>query len=948
MKKGRKLSLVLISVLVLIGYGSAAAEVDISPEDQVVWLNDNVVDKKLNAELRCTGEDVDIEDYAILDSSSNRIYPTDEPDLSTNTTDLVYGPDETESWVAPEPGKYFVKLECSSGSDTFESFYYDRLSVEISSPEEDSSVYTGTEREVEVSLTSPADQLNYGQNFDNVKLRLNGEQIGQEEIQFASSTKVNVDIPKDAIQGTASLEAEVAYEESSQSPTTWTETTSNEVDVKDWKIETTYNPSQRLPSNRLSELNMTVKIMREGEPVKDLGPRHFFIEQGEESANTGDYEWFSGEFEGVTSDERFAVYNLELQKMPKLQETKDYELDIRFKTGGDTDYDQKVGTVYVEKKFTFEGRVSDSDSRAIETAFRLQDDEYIEQFETNSRGFFSRRVMPGGFGMDVTFPRGGLVLNDVELSGDYSGNINYQYYENPGEVEGVDLQGIDPINMMAVSFGYPFDSGSGSIQYNPAKTEDPMNVDLYECQRWNFWGEDCISGWDKVDEEDVTLPPTKWKAEFPVTPVETSEYGDEKQVLYSAYVIGTNSGLALDRLGLESYRVPSNEQFRVEGRAVTKGRPIENADVRIELLDGSQVVKSSSTTTDEEGVFSMDVETPEAGNYSLKAEISKGSYRPYSETLDSELEVYRQKSMSLDMPDSIEVGPGNTVEKIVTVENDGQTAFEDAALTVSESDLDISFSDSGFSVEPGEEKDITVSITVPEGFCDPSCVKYPTSDILLESDGFSEEFDLGVEIVEDSGAVSGSTENQQSDDSDQGTQNSPIPVTPAGQFLASQSSLNIALGLITVFSLALASAVKKKKGSEENDRGSRTINLQRPKVEPANSSDDEIDAVAENLDADGVDAVAEAMTEQDESQEDGEQESQDSEPQDDEDEEIEALAEAMKEEEENIESGASEESDEQTDEESTGQEADQEVTCDVCGESFDTESGMKLHKQAFH
>lgn len=934
MSKARKISLVFVSILLFIGYGAAAAEVELEPNDDVIWLNDQVVDQELNAVLRCTADGEEVESFSILDSSSNTIYPKQDRELGGNSKEISFGPG-SEGWdeVKDEPGKYFVKLECSSSKSSFQEFHYDRLDVEITSPDENSPIYTGTESTANVKLTSPAGQLNYADGFEYVQLSLEGAgQIGQEEIQFNTNTTVDFEVPKDAILGDSDLTAEVAYEETADEPTTWTEADTHQVEVNDWKIETEYKPDQRLPSNRLSELNMSIRIMREGEPVDSLGSRHFFIEQGQDSADTGEYEWFSGGLEGISSDGNFAVYNLKLEKMPKLEETKDYSLNVLFRTEENSNYERNVGTVHVAKKFTFEGRVSDSDSRAIQTAFKLQNDRYVEDFETDNRGFFSRRVMPGEYGMDVEFPKGSLVLNEVELGQDYSGNINYQYYKNPGEVEGVDLQGIDPINMMTVSFGYPFDSGTASMQYNPAKTEDPMNVDLYECQRWNFWGEECISGWDRVDEEDVTLPPTSWNAEFPVTPVETSEYGDQKKVLYSAYVIGTNSGLALDRIGLESYRVAEGKSFEVKGRAVTKGAPIENADVTVELLDGSTTVETASTTTDSEGTFSTSIDAPEAGNYSVRAEISKGSYDSYSETLDSQVEVYRQKSLEVKLPESYEVAPGETVEKTITLTNDGQMTFEDASIEVVESELDISFSDERFDLEPGDEKEVTTRASVPDGFCDPSCVKYPTADIGIEDGDFSEEYDLGVEIVD---AASQSSTQQEEQQSDNESASSPFPDTPSGMVPA--NPVNFALGLLTVFSLALAAAVRKKKDSG-NDRDSRTVNLQRPKVEPSESEDSEVDEVAGSMGDGDVDAIAQAM--------DDDSEAEDEE---DEDEDIDELAEAMAEEEsESDEPEEETELEDHIDEDVEETESEGDLSCDVCGEEFDTESGLTLHKKAFH
>jgi hypothetical protein len=167
--------------------------------------------------------------------------------------------------------------------------------------------------------------------------------------------------------------------------------------------------------------------------------------------------------------------------------------------------------------------------------------------------------------------------------------------------------------------------------------------------------------------------------------------------------------------------------------------------------------------------------------------------------------------------------------------------------------------------------------------------------------------------------------------------------TPTGEFLASQSSLNIALGLIMVFTMALAGAIKKKKkddtsggrgGSRSVSRNGggrgaggagRQVNIQRPKVAP---SSEEPQVMSPD---DDIDEIAEAMTEKDEqgaidTDNVDEVEISHQEP------EVETPGEE-----------GNEEMEDEDDEESEG-----DFKCDTCGENFDTESGLKLHREALH
>jgi len=984
----KKAAIVSLAITFMISAGSAEMKLEMSQQDEVLWLNQNALNlnSQLEAQASCermvNGSDVgEIRKLAIYDEYSNLEKEENPPGSSGNITFQAN---------SRETGKYFVQLQCENGRDTVEDFYIDRIHVDITSPE-DNPFYMGSSDEIRVALTSEEGQIQHS-NFDRVEAEIDGNNVdqyvlGAQEINFGRETVVRVqNVPKDLTAkdvADADLTVTAEYEERKESGRTvlWREEDQKEVSLKRWNLKKQFRPGQRVSSKRVGDVNVSLQMSYEGEAVDSLEARHFYLKRGERN-DAGDYEWFSGGHVRNTGDGKFGVYSLSLEKMPQL-DVGDHTLDIYFES--DDHGPKKVGTVYVEKKFTFDGRVTDSDSRAVDSFFRMDSGEYFEEFTTDSRGFFERRVMPGEYGFDLCFRSGGncdnaeskLLLQDVELRRNYSAEINYDYFSDFSNVD-PGIKGVEPINMMTVSFGYPFKQGQGVMKYNPADIEDPKEVSVYECNNWNFWGKSCATEWERLDDDDVHIPPTGWSAKFPLDPIKTSEYGEEKNVLLSAYVVGKKAALRVSRLTVNDYRIREGDDLTVEGRVVSRGARVENADVTVSLMNGDLPVEQVSGTTNSDGEFSIDLTGEETGNFTVNVEARKGSYETYNNEVDGEISVYEETDLSLNVPSQLDIRPGKTSSAELQVSNSGQTPFENVQLRVQgPAQAELSEGNLG-TMESGDSQTVTVDITVPEDFCNPSCSQYPTYDLTLsgESEGESieKDYNLQTQVVRQQNSQSGGQQSQQTQEEPQNNNSdgfASVGDFATGEFLNDQSSTNMALGLIIVFSLALAAAVKKKKSEDDSGRDvTRTANLQKPEVQPSASlqEDEKIKAVAtsiDNKDSDKIkqedekiEELAAAFDEGNETEaeaEEVEKQARKSEP----DKEQESAGSWLSKlrEQEAVEQEQASEAEPETEQVTKEQEAEEdqseqktEVTheCDKCGEEFDTESGLKLHREAMH
>jgi len=507
-----------------------------------------------------------------------------------------------------------------------------------------------------------------------------------------------------------------------------------------------------------------------------------------------------------------------------------------------------------------------------------------------------------------------------------------------------------------MEFGYPMEDPKVRMEFDPDRV-DPEDVRVFECQNWNFFGQECRSDdWNTINESDVEIRRGQtYYAEFPVEPytVPDGDHHAGQDIINNAYVIGTTADLdlndyALSISGVEDESVVINEDIEFRGRVIDENdNEIANADVEVRLAT-SEEEYTYEGTTDELGNFEgVSGEAPgTAGQYTVDLTVNKENYNEFTHTYDNRLEAYVEEGVRIDFPEvenTIDLRPGEETETEVVVENIGQKEVTDVNLDLGGDDTEYAdLSESRFSViDPESEETVTLSMELPEDFQESN---YPSFDISAEGDSNGEEVDYTNTLyttVVDTSPVENDTEESETEEeteTEAGTLAQEIEdfEQATGEFVASQSSLNLALGLIMVFAMVLAAAVKKNKDEDHSSRGRPHRDLNRPRIEkpdlsgsqsqlehvkPEDSVDDAIEDMGEEED-DEFDSVIDEIAEEveDSEKEDSKDSSEDS----------------------------SEDSEKESSKESKDEDSEDEITCDVCGESFDTESGKKLHKQALH
>ena len=680
----------------------------------------------------------------------------------------------------------------------------------------------------------------------------------------------------------------------------------------------TPSDSDSVAPNRKGFLFTTV------ETVEEVG------EEGNEYAEYRQKNWFSRpEYQG---DGR---WNTSLETSPVLEAGL-----YRFKTDlaiPERDIDQRLGEVFVERNMDFNGKVVDSSSsrNPIDATFKFFDGGTKENdFSTSPDGTYTSRVDRKTYDsveMDFYDERSRssatesfdarVTASDVEI-GDNQGSVRFDYFRNPS----VSIPGISPVNMMATQFGY--DVG-GVTEIEMAYNSGRVSVEkaqVFECRNWNYFARSCQTDWERLDEDDYDVNPVSEQvsitgAEPYVLPEDLSGSRNSQRILKNAYVVGTAADLGLQgdiEVGAEGGRAPVGSDISVSGSVVAGGgAPVANAGVTANLSIGGEEYGSQTTQTDAEGRFSASLEAPESpGNYTVSVAAEKQPYSSFSESFDQSLTAYVEKGVQVSLKGvtggQLSLVKGREIEKEIEVLNTGQRPVKDVEVSVSNLDEDFyNLSSARINeIAEGDTESVGLDILIPENF---ALNQFPSFTVSAQGSSDNKQVSSEAQIftvvnqvsdVEDRNDSSQTEigDNSSSTSATQGSSNllgsfssapSLSPELPStGDFAGQTSDVNLILGLVFVFLLVVAAAVKKRDSGSGEGRG--RISHDRPAVTSVSGG-------ATNL-AGGAGATGSTTAEQDGASSDG----------------------------------------------AVSQPSEDENVCGECGEEFDTDAALEMHREAAH
>ncbi|MBC5793076.1 MAG: hypothetical protein H8Z69_03490 [Nanohaloarchaea archaeon] len=703
------------------------------------------------------------------------------------------------------------------------------------------------------------------------------------------------------------------------------------------------------------DFSYRMDISQDSNEAVSISSENFVISiediESEEDYSVEEKHWF--ELDDTAQD---GEYEIRLNQFPDELPIGSYEFSTYIEYGDEDFKKFKIGETRVDKKIDFSGTIRDSKGNVIQTDMILNTDDTSYSVSTGSNGKYRTFVEPDSeYDLNMSFydrgkasPDANFMIGDADLSDGStsvtSRPISFQYWTNPS----VDISGVKPVNMMSISFAYDVGgSASASMKYDPAR----LNYDeaqVYECSFWNFEKRDCVGGWSKMDDDQVSV--NLYSNEVNIEDLELHEVsedvgGSEKKTLMNAYVVGTNSGLSLNNgiriSGSVGGKAAGGEKVEVSGRIVNaKDEFVNSANVDVSYVEGSRTVETYSTETDIDGKFSINEPVPEEkGNYSIKVEASKSPYQSIERTFEKKVDVYVERALSIESMDSIRVDEGESNNLTLTISNPGQRKVENIELSTEGYDnVDLSGT-SIAELSTGESAELTANIEIPSGFCTNGCSDYPSFTVKISGNSdetsVEEEKEIQTQVVPSRtvNASSDESEEDSNDNTGQGLTSEVNRIIGEATGAANVSSTNLILGLVMLGMMVFAGAVKKKKndsGSDREQRGSRSggrPKIQRPDLSGSEPEEDEIDEAIEqmsDIEDDEVDQKIEEIAELEDEDENEEEEMEETEQIEDDQDPVE------NEDEEGEEDGAD------------------ETVCPECGKEFDTESGRKLHEQMMH
>ena len=816
MQPGKIRKTVFLLAVISLGLSFSTAQ-GLEAKDGEVWLNPGVD----IAELSYSCGQLETLEFESVTGSNQRVF--DSLDSKGNLSTRFFRQEGFET------GLYNVTQNCSEENKT-DSATLELRNLSISTGKPARAFFGGKSIWGEVTRPLELDFSVQNGEFSVSKLdvKANSNYVSVERYSEDESALV-LDFGSDFNPDTQEVNLEVSYAGSSVKTVV-----TAPVNVYSWKPELKGdNPGRKVQYSNLDGLTYNFDV-RKGRGVSGTLYEEDFVVSIEkvDSGETvySEQHWIE------TSESENAEYSISLGNIPDL-DTGRYNFRFSILKNGDK---VPIDSLRVVKSLQFEGQVRDSRENGVKTEMTLVQNERTVPVTAGSDGLYSKQIRGDSFKrIDLDFfdrgrqsPDTSLTLRDVELgTGDSSRSseaIKYQYWENPP----VSVPGLDPVNMMAVKFGHQIKGGADTeIVFDPSNI-NPENLEVFRCQSWNFQGRKCMSTWSKVQDSRKSISYTNWNVkvqDLKLHHISEDVGGKEKDILLNAYIVGTSSRLGLEGqeapLSVNKQRIEAKGDLEISGTVIgSDGNYVEDASVDIELRKDGNVTKSFSTESDERGEFTIKGKAPsESGKYRIQVSIQKKPYKPFTTESSSELEVYYRKSMEMKSPEKDSILLGAQEDISFQLENTGQVEINSLSVELEGLEKSLYTKKSvPESIQPGETKKISYSVNIPRSYCPYPCGQPPSFTLKAEGSALDQNVRAMSTVFTsvDDGAFNESESNNSlssSDDTGFVSKVSNSLEDPTGSFLKRQSSVNIALGLIMVFTMVLAVAVKKRK----NDGGDR-------------------------------------------------------------------------------------------------------------------------------
>lgn len=650
------------------------------------------------------------------------------------------------------------------------------------------------------------------------------------------------------IKPSNSLEIDATY----QGKDELTETLATVPTIYQWKLADIYNAPQ-MPedfSYVRNRFSIQLDLKQYGSNTGQLARDNFVLtikevkEDGEETV-VADKNWLQP---SMPNSGEHGNYELTLDNVPNL-DTGSYKflIGLQYTDANEKTHQITLNTFRIEKYLRFAGTVTDvaSTSPQVPTEMTVleaggrtvsveaRDGSYDARLQDRAKAltmkFFKQETDKVTSVIDIRAPD----LKSKSSSGNTA--IGYQYREDSE----VHIEGVQPVNMMAVKFAHPIRGGaSATMTFNPLNRNlDELSV--YECSDWNFQQTTCMGEWQKMADEAVSVNPASW--EVGIDDLNLRHLPDSgADILINAYVVGIPSKLVLDGnhpVEPDAETVAAGDTVSVGGRVLaTNGDHVQDADVTLELVDETgATAETFTTTTDADGSFTVEGAAPTApGTYHIRASVQKQPYKPVEMTSDATITTYYETGVALD-PETTRptIDPGTTSTVSFDIVNTGQAPIKQPKITVKGLERGYTLRDVPSQIDGGSATTVTLVLDASES-CSPSCNDRPVLDISVEGMSDGKQVTAATTIYTQVDAAYRTGQEA----AESGIQKGGDVAAPVGNVIRSWSDGHLLLGL-GVFLIVFAVAVWRKRrsasrggrtGPVQGSEGARQSKIQTPQI----------------------------------------------------------------------------------------------------------------------
>jgi len=377
------------------------------------------------------------------------------------------------------------------------------------------------------------------------------------------------------------------------------------------------------------------------------------------------------------------------------------------------------------------GSIIDSSNKPIPTQLKFRNNATDTTFTTSSSGSYSGDLPPGIYDIEITFPNSKLTLTQVTVN-EFNNPIKYDIPPAQLVMSGVGTGGI-----FVYEIALTYSNAYLEMTYDDSKILDETRMILYKCENWNFGRKLCNADWKTINGQIDTVRNT-------VNINTTSLF---------TFLIGYKKDLFLN-FNTDKDEYSLKEIIKVTGIVQDEdSKPVSDIQVTSSIINTGI---SSSTKTDDSGVFSLEFQGPDKeGDFTILVKAEKSPFTAVNKT--KSIKLFRSEKITLLIPDSIKINQGENAPMWVSIVNTGQIDY--SRLTLSLSGIPDGYYTIPTEIEQlkaGEEKKISVDFKIPY---DASIVSHTGKlKINYGNNSLEQQFILSISIGEDNKTVNVSTD----------------------------------------------------------------------------------------------------------------------------------------------------------------------------------------------